>query len=282
MSPAALKSALREKLGDIEPTQNSKVTPLWARSLSQVQVEALTIETDPGITVPVYVLKPAESSRSPMPVEVAVAQAGRSQFLAQRSNEILALLRRQVAVCLPDVRDTGEPAAKPSRGPEAMDLAATEFMLGQTSTRRTFHSGGILSRKRMLSISNLIKRNARVRSRRAASGRAPKGPLGSMAGVYEDHVDAIAARGGLTSFLSVLEDRFCHVPEDVVVPGILQTADVPDIIEAQSMRPVLLERFVGGRNRPARPAVNGAPGLTIREATSDGELAQWLVTHSGY
>jgi hypothetical protein len=66
-------------------------------------------------------------------------------------------------------------------------------------------------------------------------------PLGAflalLAGLYEDRVAAVAARGGLVSFLSVLEDRFSHVPEDVIVPGILEIGDIADMVEAQSSVP---------------------------------------------
>jgi len=40
-------------------------------------------------------------------VVVGVAEAGKDLFLTARSNEIETLLKREVAVCLPDVRGTG-------------------------------------------------------------------------------------------------------------------------------------------------------------------------------
>jgi dienelactone hydrolase len=298
---AQLRAALREKLGDIEPVRNPNVTPLWTKAVTQVRVEALAIESAPGILVPVYLLKP-EGASSIVPVVIAVAQAGKARFLSQRGRDIVALLRRNSAVCLLDVRSTGELAATSGRGPGAMDAAASEFMLGQTllgaqlkDFRTVLHY--LASRSDLdgdhiaLWGDSFAETNSADfqfdQSEMQEPGPVPQHqaePLGALlallACLYEDHVSAIAARGGLTSFISVLEDRFSHVPEDIVVPGILRTADIPDIIETQRSRPVLLERFVDGRNRPAMPPVKGSPRLTIRENAAEGDVASWLVSHN--
>ena len=48
------------------------------------------------------------------------------------------------------------------------------------------------------------------------------GLLALLTALYEDNVQAVAVRGGLVSFHSVLLDRFCYMPQDMVVPGILE------------------------------------------------------------
>jgi hypothetical protein len=58
----------------------------------------------------------------------------------------------------------------------------------------------------------------------------------------------VAARGGLASYLSVVEHAFAYLPLDALVPGLLQVADVVDIAAAQAPRPLLLEALVNGRN----------------------------------
>jgi hypothetical protein len=58
----------------------------------------------------------------------------------------------------------------------------------------------------------------------------------------------VAARGGLASYLSVVEHAFAYIPLDAVVPGMLQIADLVDIAVAQAPRPLLLEGLVDGRN----------------------------------
>jgi hypothetical protein len=103
--------------------------------------------------------------------------------------------------------------------------------------------------------------------------------LALLTGLYEDRVAVVAATGGLVSFLSVLEDRFCHVPQDVIVPGIIEAADVPDIVAALNARPVLLERFVDGRNKIARHASwKASSNLVSRETEKPPGLVSWLAS----
>jgi len=303
----ALRNALQEKLGDIEPLQNPSVQPLWTKSESQLTVEALAIETDRGIALPVYLLKPVNPAAKPMPVVLAIAQGGKRQFLSEGNEDVRTLIQSGIAVCLSDVRDTGEVAATPSRGPGAMGLAETELMLGGTmvgarlkDVRTLFHY--LLSRPDIdhsrVAVwgDSFAETNADDftfdQSEMQDAGPFPQHraePLGALlallSGLYEDRVAAIAAGGGLVSYLSVLEDRFCHIPQDVIVPGVLQVADVADIVAALGSRPVLLERFVDGRNRVVRSArlqsefegaMKASQRLLVREASGEPLLARWI------
>ena len=119
--------------------------------------------------------------------------------------------------------------------------------------------------------------------------QAVGGLLALLTALYEDNVNAVAVSGGLVSFLSVLRDRFCYVPQDIVVPGILESADIDDIVAALAPRAVLLEGLVDGRDRllsksdlegefvGARAAYRGAPSnLAVRERADQSGLAAWM------
>lgn len=301
MDLAGLKAALQLKLGDIDPPRNPAVNRLWEKTQAGVTAEAWTIEAEPGILLPVYLLKPEHASSHRIPAVLAVAQGGKAHFLSQRADEILQLVQNGIAVCLPDVRGTGEVAASSSRRPGAMDLAITELMLGGTlpgaqlrdlrtifhylETRPDIDRGHIALWGDSFASTNPDD-FAFDQSEMQEEGPFPQHnaePLGSflalLTGLYEDSVTAIAARGGLDSFLSVLEDRFCHIPEDVVVPGILEVADVSDIIDAQMPKPVLLERSVDGRNRlDHHRHLHPTARLLVRDSPASPELATWLST----
>jgi dienelactone hydrolase len=306
-SLSGLRKAIEEKLGDIEPLEKPSVQPLWTKSESQLTVEALAIETDRGISLPVYLLKPANAAAKPVPVVVAITQGGKAQFLSEGSEDVRTLLQNGVAVCLFDLRGTGELAATTLRGPGAMGLAETDLMLGGTmvgawlkDVRTVFHylvSRPDIDRTRIAMWGDsFAKINADDfmfdQSEMQDAGpfaqhqAEPAGAwLALLTGLYEDRVAAIALRGGLVSFLSVLEDRFCHVPQDVIVPAVLEAADVADIIAAQGSRPFLVERFVDGRNRVARNArlqsefggaLKVSQRLSVRESSGEPGLAAWL------
>jgi hypothetical protein len=243
---------------------------------------------------------------------LALAQAGKERFLVERSAELATLLKQGTAVCLADVLGTGESA--PSTSPT--DLAATELMLGNTalgarlkdaravlrylSGRKDLDPQRVVlwgdsfaavnPRDLLLDQSLLLEPGRQEPGPQAIHQAQPVGPLlALLTALYEDKVQAVAARGGLASFLSVLNDRFCYMPQDIVVPGILESADIADVVAALSPRAVLLESLVDGRNRllspseletelgVARAAYRDTPSsLTAREQTEGSDLAAWL------
>jgi hypothetical protein len=70
-----------------------------------------------------------------------------------------------------------------------------------------------------------------------------------LTGLFEDHVNAIYARGTFASFRSLLESQFLYVPHDSVVPGALTVGDVADIAAALVPRPLRVECLIDGLNR---------------------------------
>src|SRR5262249_26376513 len=68
------------------------------------------------------------------PVVVALAQDGKQAFLKNQATALTELLQAGIAVCLPDVRGTGEtrPGDGRGRNSAATVHAASDEMLGQT------------------------------------------------------------------------------------------------------------------------------------------------------
>jgi hypothetical protein len=302
----SLRAALKEKLGDIEPGDAGSARVLSTKPFSGFTAEAVLLESAPGIKVPLMLIKPAGTAAAPLPVVLALGQGGKATFLAGRSAALSALLKQGVAVCLADVRGTGETGRAGARGSSSTSFAATELMLGETAL------GGRLKDAR--TVVRYLARRGDLDAQRlliwgdSSAGVNPRGmtldqsifqqqgvpqairqaePAGALlallTALYEDGVRAVAARGGLLSYQSVLRDRFCYVPLDSIVPGILETADTADLVSALAPRGVLLARLVDGRNRAATPeeanreyrmALGGH--LTIRDDIPDAELARWI------
>ncbi len=279
----SLRDSLRAALGDIDPPASPAAQTFWTRNVAGVAVEAIAIETDPGISVPMLLLKPA---RPRPPIVVAVAQDGKDRFLKSRTAEIQALLDAGVAVCLADVRATGETSPSTDRGDGGAmhSLAQLEFDLGNS-----------LMASRIKDLRGVLRY---LRTRRDVDPRrislwgesfAPPNPrvplvdevqleggpdiqhradpvgahLALLTALYEPGIRAVAARGGLTSYLTVLESPYTYVPMDAIVHGILKAGDISDIADALAPRPVLWEGAVGGRN------------ISVNERRTD--VARWLV-----
>jgi dienelactone hydrolase len=308
----SLRASLKTKLGDIEPSPQATARVTWTKRFSDFVVEGVELQTAPGLAVPLLLIKPGAGSSQRLPLVLALAEGGKRRFLAERSAELAGLLKQGIAVCLADVRGTGE--LEPSV--PVTDLAATEAMLGSTALGVQLKDARTvlryLSARRDLDPRRVVLWGdsfARVNPRGPLldqsmilePGRQQPGPhaiqeaqpLGGLlvllTTLFEDNVRGVVVHRGLVSYLSVLKDRFCYVPQDVAVPGILQTADLVDVIGALSPRATLLDGLVDGRDRPlslaemeeelrgARTAYQRTPShLVILEQAPGPALVQWM------
>ena len=298
-----LRMDLKDKLGDIDPNKNIVSDELWSRQYSGFIMEAFSIETDPGILIPVFVLKPKNSSKNGSAV-IGLAEGGKDRFLSLRSNEIATLLDNGITVCLPDLRGSGELSASTSRGPGAMSLSATELMLGQTLTGSRLKDVRTIFRwlagRSDTDQNNIVLWGDSFTGPNSSDfeffqspGQQP-GPVSQMqaeplgpllailTGLYEENAKGVAGIGGLVSFLSVLEDSFCQIPQDVIVPGLLEVADIKDMIGVISPRPVYMAELVTGLNKKASPGMmtneygTNMPNLTLTD-DKDLSFVSWII-----
>ena len=294
---AALQQAFRAKLGDVEPAANPKAEVFRTHPLPGATAEAIALQVEPGIEIPMLLLRPTERPRAG--VVVAVAKGGKDRFLSGRSAEIEALLRAGVAVCLPDLRGTGETAPEPDWQNSGESMAEMEVALGNTLL-------GARVKDLRTVIAYLRGRKEIDASRIALWGDsfAPANPrdlfldeleqeagpqiqyhsepLGTsavlLAGLFEPDLRAVAGRGGLASYLSVVEHAFAYLPMDDVVPGMLQVADLADIAGAQAPMPLLLEALVDGRNtRLTSAEITGTLSLVTKAYETHGTAGRLLL-----
>jgi hypothetical protein len=308
-----LIGGLSEVLGDVEPPAAPKVEQLWSRKMSEVEVEGLIVHPEAGVFVPLLLFKPGRREAKSQPLVLAVAEGGKDRFLKHRSQEIVALLEAGIAVCLPDLRGTGETAADQYKT-QSHDQLYSEIALGNTLVG--------LRLKDVRTVLAYLRKRENLDSKRFAIwgdsfavpneteiwvdelARTPVSPqiqhmgspLGSvlalLAALYEPEIAAVAVRGGLISYLSLLESPFVYVPFDISVPEILREGDVPDICAALAPVPLLMEQLIGGRNFVVQPGElvrkmamasesyerEGASArLIIRSTVREPGLDDWLV-----
>lgn len=308
----SLRASLKAKLGDIEPSPQVTARVTWTKPFADFVVEGVELHTAPALAVPLLIIKPRADASHRLPFVLALAEDGKRRFLAERSAELAGLLKQGVAVGLADVRGTGEVSPSASR----TDLAATELMLGSTalgaqlkdartalrylSTRRDLDPRRVIlwgdsfaevnPRGQLLDQSMILEPGRQQPGPQAVHEAQPLGGLlALLTTLFEDNVRGVAVHRGLISYLSVLQDRFCYVPQDVVVPGILESADLVDIIGALSPRATRLDGLVDGRDRPlssaemeeelrgARVAYQrGLSRLVILEEAPGPALVQWM------
>ncbi|HEV2381562.1 MAG TPA: hypothetical protein VG206_17430 [Terriglobia bacterium] len=119
------------------------------------------------------------------------------------------------------------------------------------------------------------------------------GLLALLGGLYEKGVRTVAVQGGLASFLSIVDDSFAYVPQDVVVPGILEAGDVAEMASALAPHPLLLQGLVDGRDRIVSLAElrsqlapvyesyrsQSSTALSIQAGKNAAHFADWFLKH---
>ena len=308
-----LKRKWAEKLGDIEPNPSPQATSYWKRRWRNATVEGIALNVEPGIIVPMLLLHSSTSTAGRRPVVIAVAEGGKERFLGERAEEIEALVNAGIEVCLPDVRGTGETSPDSNHEPSSQEisLAATEEMLGETLLGKRL--------KDLRTVMRYLQTRQEIDSTRLALwgdsfaevNRSPgmvdetpgwrvgptiqheAEPLGGLLSIlgalYEDRVGAVSVDGGLVSYASILDNAFTYVPGDVIVPGILEVGDLPDVMAAIAPRPLLLQRPLSGTDRilradslsrswaPVIDAYRALPDrLKIQPEGTGGSLSEWL------
>ena len=283
-------------LPEATPAAAPKVTLSESLKLGSVAVERLVLETQPGIVVPAILLLPAGAAGTKLPVVIGIAQAGKQEFLKKRAEEIAAILKGGAAVCLPDLRGTGEtrPGDGRGRGSESTAVAATELMLGRTLVGLRVHD--LRSVMRHLRSRDDLKRDRialwgdsfappnppELRVEVPLDADKPPGlaePLGGLvaflAGLLEEESPVVCVRGGLVNYRSILSSPFCYVPYDAIIPGAIAPGDLPNIGTAlQGV--VRLEAMVDGLNR-AVPIERMKELYGEKRVASDEKLPDWLL-----
>jgi len=272
-------SGLVSRLGP-EPVTPKKTVQILRRSDSRVTDEVslnrVLLQAADGVRVPLLLFWPTQSKRARAAV-VMVAQAGKRRLLMSRADVVAELLAGGVAVCLVDVRGTGETSAGDGRTRRsyATSLSSTELMLGTTAVgQRLQDVRSVLSwlrtvegidAKRLAVWGDSLAEPNPPKTRFAVphgvdsrpGGSEPLGPLLAVLALWREPslAAAVGARGGMVSFSSVLGNRFVYLPHDCVVPGAAVLGDIAGVVELCRPRPLRLAGLVDGYNRPVEPLV---------------------------
>jgi len=286
-SGRTLQDDLSKLLNDIAPVEaaESAVQSTPRDAWRGFNVEALWLPAEPAskLGLAMWVIAPKENGRKPL--VLGVSQAGKARFLSDRANEVERLLKSGVAVALLDVRGCGETSPGDSRWPEgpsvtfatvawmqddslpARQLKDVRTALRYLSTRKDVDTervalwGEGLTPPNGKSTEPILFDETGFRQ----VSPTPKNmaePLGGWlaltaalypieAGGKTVRPRAVYVRGALLSFASILERRYYYVPEDAIVPGILNIADMSDIVAAlrKDKIDVLAEDLRDGSNR---------------------------------
>jgi hypothetical protein len=221
------------------------------------------------------------------PLTVLCGQGGARELLAKRAGEVAALIGKGEAVAVVDLGGTADlPPGRRSHQNASTGLAASALMLGRPllgERLRVLRLALAVLRER----EDIDKSKIRLWGDSTAAANEwgdtlvrpleheqpwnvePAGPhVVLLAALFEDGITEVRARGGLASWLSLMDGPATHFPYDNVVPG-AALGDWPAVCEAVKV-PIRLEGLLDGLNRPAKAdAVKkmyaGAKNVTVVE-----------------
>ncbi len=267
-----LKARWAAVLASCEPAGAAKVLESKATTADGVTTERIALEPEPGVVLPLLLLRP-EKAAGKLPVVVGFAHDGKAGFLLHRQQDIADLLKAGFAVALPDVRGTGETKAggdSARHSSNRTSASLNEWLLGRTllglrladaravmrhlKTRADIDPKGVMLWGDSFAATNPA--DTPMATPMEVDPFPTFGePLGALLAVlvpvFEDDISAVAARGGLKSFRSILDAPQFFIPHDVLVPGVFHAGDIPELVEALGTIPHRYDDTIGGQNRPA-------------------------------
>jgi hypothetical protein len=225
-----------QRLGDIDPFAAAKLFEGKGEEVPAARLERFALEVEPEILVPFIMLTPKEPNE-PLPVVVMVAQGGKKEFFKERSEAIAELLKAGLAVCLVDVRGTGETQAgngSPERTGVRTSISQTNLILGtplleaqvrdlRTVIRWLKTRKGLDPQKLAVWGDSFAKPNARdarfalpLDAPNLPSISEPLGPtLAELAAGFGEEVSVVYARG-LVDYQSVFNSHYLYFPHETM------------------------------------------------------------------
>ena len=306
LTPEARRQQLRKDwttlLGEVAPKAAPKASSQGVQKLGDATVERIVLEVEPSIVVPALLLLPPRKEGSKLPIVVGFAQQGKAEFLRNRPEAIAELVRGGCAVCLPDLRGTGETRPGDGRGRQSSgDLDFRDRVDAWPTARsapgcgtcaRCWHTcaagrnwtppasacGAIPSPRPIRKTANLkVPLDA---EKLPVQAEPLGGLLALLGGLFEPEVRAVYGQGGLAGYQSLLQSQFCYVPHDAVVPGALTVGDLADVAGALAPRPLRLEGLVDGLNRRVNADVLTKTYEPVRNAYRATKAADRLVVEA--
>jgi dienelactone hydrolase len=276
---ARLRRLWGEVLGESGGRRAAKAEVLGAISVVGHSAERVLLRVEPDIDVPALLLLP-DGSDERVPAVVGLAHGGKGLFLERRAPEIGRLLEASVAVCLPDLRGTGESRPDEMHGLESeyVNCSEDERMLGRSvlglqlgdlravlawlRSRPELQPGRVGLWGESFAPFNLAAGCAQEHDPRLVDhclhpnlphGPAvaePSGPiLALLAGLFEESAAAVLLRRGLAGLSSAFAEPFLGIASDAVVPGALFAGDMAELAAAFAPRPLRIESPVDACNR---------------------------------
>jgi dienelactone hydrolase len=248
--------AVRQVIGLQQTKGEPVVRPFGSIDRPQYTIEKLVYESEQGISIPAVVFVPKREGRKP----AVIFADGRGKSAARRELESLA--ESGVVVLAPDLRGLGETRPAMESGSEwsralgDYDSAMTAMLTGTTLV-------GMRALDVIRAVDILAARADVDPAQISGVGRAGAAIPLLHAAVLDPRIGKLALDGMLASYDMVVQRAVNRSVFEQVIPGVLKSYDLPDLIAALAPRQVVIADAVDPVGLP----------LTLAEARTQYQRA---------
>ncbi len=215
--PDLVKNVLHVDLDHIQAKGDLKVS----HEVGDIKVRSFVIEPEEGIVLPGVLLESRKRSMSD-DVILYVSEDGKSGILGEEEI-VKEMLNEGYRICAVDLRGIGETA--PDMVGKFWDFLAGKPIFGQRVR-------DVLTTVKWLKESDLNARHIKF------WGKGMGSLYGAFAGVLTNDIDEFILEEPLISFESVVQVKVPEYNNEIMLPGILEKFDMPQVYQVLSPRPV--------------------------------------------
>jgi cephalosporin-C deacetylase-like acetyl esterase len=224
------------------PKGQVTVKPYGEIKRAGYRIEKLIYESEPGIIVPALLFVP-ESGEARKPAMIYVHGRGKSADAAA-GGEIEQFVQAGIVVLAIDARGFGETRFRDDESGDDFPVYFGQYDSAMTALL----SGKTLVGMRMLD----VWRGVDVLAARADVDRARIRGFGKEGGTtpllytaaMDERISKVALEGMLVSYRAIVDQRIHRQIFEQVIPGVLRSYDLPDLVSALAPRPVWIVNSV--------------------------------------
>ncbi|MBL8206911.1 MAG: acetylxylan esterase [Blastocatellia bacterium] len=251
-APEELRNRLPSLTAYEAPKNALVVKPYGEIARAGYRIEKLVYESEPGIHIPALLFVP-EGGSVRKPAMIYVHGRGKSAAAAA-GGEIEQFVKAGVIVLAIDVRGLGETRSRNTEGNDDFPVYFGDFESAMTA----LHIGRPLMGMRMTD----VLRGVDLLAARLDVERAKIYGFGKDAGAIpllhaaamDDRISKIALEGMLASYQTIIQQRIHRQIFEQVIPGVLRSYDLPDVVTAIAPRQVWIVNGVNALGQQMRLA----------------------------
>lgn len=247
-----LRNRVRNLTAFEAPKNALTVKPFGEIARAGYRIEKLVYESEPGIHIPALLFLP-EGGSTRKSAMIYVHGRGKSAAAAT-GGEVEQFVKAGLIVLAIDARGLGETRSRNTEGNDDFPVYFGDFESAMTA----LHIGRTLVGMRMTD----VMRGVDLLAARPDVERAKIYGFGKDAGALpllhaaamDDRISKIALEGMLASYQTLIQQRIHRQIFEQIIPGVLRSYDLPDVVAAIAPRPVWIVNGVNALGQQMRLA----------------------------